>query len=127
MGHEEHGDSGVAPELANQALHVFARAGIESAEGFVHEQNPRLRDQRLGDGDALLHASGELVGILAGVAFAQADAANIAEALPRGTARRRRRYRGVKRVNRLNSLTSGPKVMLSSTVLSGNSEYFCGT
>ncbi len=35
--------------------------------------------------------------------------------------------RGVKWPSRLNSLTSGPNVMLSITVLSGNSEYFCGT
>src|SRR5580704_15726748 len=79
VGHEEHGDSGVAPELADQALHVFARAGIESAEGFVHEQDAWLGGQRLRDGHALLHPSGELVRVFAGVAFVQSDAANIAE------------------------------------------------
>ncbi len=114
-------------KLADQLLHAAARAGVERAEGFVHQQNPRLRHQRLRDRHALLHAAGKLVaGICLASLFAQTDALQVVESLlaelPAAPVER-----GVRRPNRLNSLTSGPKVMLSSTVLSGNSEYFCGT
>ena len=69
----------VRPELADQLLHVAARAGIERAEGFVHQQDSRPRHERLGDRHALLHAAGELVRVFAGVALAQADAAQVVE------------------------------------------------
>jgi len=45
VGHEENRNSGVAPELANEASHVLARARIERAECFVQEQNPGFVDQ----------------------------------------------------------------------------------
>ena len=86
-----------------------------------------LRDQRLRDGHALLHAAGKLVGIFRGVGFVEADPAQMAQRLARGT----RGGAGNSAASsapagRIRS-TSGPNVMLSSTVLSGNSEYFCGT
>jgi len=43
-------------------VHVGADAGIEGAEGLVEEQDLRLLDDGLGDGQALLHAAGQGAG-----------------------------------------------------------------
>jgi hypothetical protein len=48
--------------VQDQVVHDFARLRVERAEGLVHQQNLRPPHQRAGDGDALLHAAGELVG-----------------------------------------------------------------
>ncbi|MNG35994.1 hypothetical protein D3C84_1228880 [compost metagenome] len=45
-------------------MHVLADARVERAEGLVEQQHARLHDQRLGDGQALLHAAGELARVL---------------------------------------------------------------
>src|ERR1700688_3663997 len=81
MSYKQDGDAGVAPELADQALHVFPRAGIERAEGFVHKKDARAGDQGLRDCHTLLHASRELMGIFAGVFLVQAHTANVTEGL----------------------------------------------
>ncbi|MNF85959.1 hypothetical protein D3C84_683790 [compost metagenome] len=64
MGDHEHRQPGLAPQLQEQGVHVFADARIEGAEGFVEQQHPRPHDQRLGDGQSLLHAAGELRRVL---------------------------------------------------------------
>src|SRR5439155_15897059 len=56
----------------NQPLHSFARARIKGAEGLVHQENRRLHDQGLSDGDALLHSSGKLVRVFARVGLIEA-------------------------------------------------------
>ncbi|MNF06498.1 hypothetical protein D3C76_1210710 [compost metagenome] len=53
-------------------MHVLADARVEGAEGLIEQQNARLHDQRLGDGQALLHAAGKLRGVLV-QGMAQAD------------------------------------------------------
>ena len=53
-------------------LHPLAGHLVERAERLVHQQQPRALGQRPGDGDPLLHAAGELVGVGSGE-VAQAD------------------------------------------------------
>ena len=60
VGDHEHGHAVLAPERGQQLLHVDADAGIERAERLVEEQDLRPPEQGLGDGEALLHAAGEL-------------------------------------------------------------------
>ena len=72
VGDHEHRQPGFAPQLQQQLVHVFANAGVEGAEGFVQQQYARFHDQRLGDGQALLHAAGELRRVFA-QRVAQAD------------------------------------------------------
>ena len=51
-----------------QLVHVAADAGIERAERLVEQEELRPHQQRLGDGEALLHAAGKLRRVaLAGV------------------------------------------------------------
>ena len=45
---------------SGELLHVAPDAGIERAERLVEEEDLRLLEERLGDGEALLHAAGEL-------------------------------------------------------------------
>ncbi len=45
-------------------MHVLADARVECAEGLVEQQHAGLHDQRLGDGQALLHAAGQLRRVL---------------------------------------------------------------
>src|SRR5438128_2255554 len=54
----------LAPQFKQQAVHVFSNARIEGAEGFVEQQHAGFHDQRLGDGQPLLHAAGELRRVL---------------------------------------------------------------
>ncbi|MNI70270.1 hypothetical protein D3C73_1260750 [compost metagenome] len=60
MGDHEHRQLRLAPQLQQQGVHVLADAGIECAERFVEQQHARFHDQRLGDGQPLLHAAGQL-------------------------------------------------------------------
>ena len=45
-------------------LQDFAGLRVERGERFVHQQNRRVDRQRAHEADALLHAAGELVGIM---------------------------------------------------------------
>ena len=72
VGDHEHRHAGVAPERRGELLHIAADAGVEGAEGLVEEQHLRLLEERLGDGEALLHAAGEL-GRVAVPRLAEAD------------------------------------------------------
>lgn len=60
VGHHEDRQPGLAPELEQQRVHVLAYAGVQRAEGLVEQQHARPGDERLGDGQALLHAAREL-------------------------------------------------------------------
>ena len=44
-------------------VEVVARHRVERAEGFVHEQDFRLAEQRAADGSALAHPPGEFPGM----------------------------------------------------------------
>src|SRR6516164_1521088 len=56
-------------------LHFGASGGIERAERLIHQKDLRLHDERLCDGNALLHAAGELVRIFMSVGGMQAHLA----------------------------------------------------
>ena len=60
VGHEDHR----RPELALERLElgpgVDPQLGVEVRERLVHQEHPRLADDRPGQGDALLLAAGEL-------------------------------------------------------------------
>ena len=65
---------------------------VEGAERLVHEDDPRLEDQRAGDGHPLPHAAGKLVRVLVGVGrHVQPDVLDplAAESRPAATAARR--------------------------------------
>ena len=57
--------------VQDEVVHDFARLRVERAEGLVHQQDFGPPHQRAGDGDALLHAAGQLVGV--GVGGSVAD------------------------------------------------------
>ena len=46
------------------SIQFVARDFVQGAEGFVHEEQIGLRDQRARDGDPHLHAAGNLPGIV---------------------------------------------------------------
>ncbi len=48
------------PDLQQQLLHLFAREGIQRAEGFIHQQHARVGRQGTGQAHTLLLATGEL-------------------------------------------------------------------
>lgn len=52
------------PEDAQQiVVQLLAREFVECGEGLIHQEDPGIDRQRPRDGDALLHAARELVGI----------------------------------------------------------------
>ena len=63
VGDEQHGLAVALPDLEQLVLQARARVRIERAEGLVHQQDVRAVGQRAGDGDALLHAARQLLGI----------------------------------------------------------------
>ena len=60
MGDEDHGHLPPLPDAQQFQAHFLPRQGIQRAEGFIHEQHPRVLQQRPADGHALLHAAGQL-------------------------------------------------------------------
>ena len=52
------------PDAQQLVLHLDARQLVERAERLVHQQDLRIERERAGDGDALLHAAGQLGRIL---------------------------------------------------------------
>ena len=56
--------AGLVVDALELEIHALARHGIEGAERLVHEDDLRIVHQRPADGGALLHAAGELPGIL---------------------------------------------------------------
>ncbi len=63
VGHEQHGLAVALPDFQQFLLHAGAGVGIECAERLVHQQDARAVGQRARDGDALLHAAGQFLGI----------------------------------------------------------------
>ena len=64
VGHEHDGGAGLGADAEQLGLHALAGHLVERAERLVHEQQPRALGERAGDRDALLHAAGELVGVV---------------------------------------------------------------
>ncbi len=63
MGDEDDGALLDLRGVQNQVVHDFAGLCIEGAEGLVHQQDAGPAHQGAGNGDALLHAAGELIRI----------------------------------------------------------------
>jgi hypothetical protein len=57
---QHHGRSGLGANVQQQVLHLHPRQFVERAEWLVHQQQFRLKNERAAQGDALLHAAGEL-------------------------------------------------------------------
>ena len=57
-------EPGLPPDALELVVHDVAGHGVEGAEGLVHQQDVGLLRQRPGQGDALAHAAGQLVGLL---------------------------------------------------------------
>src|SRR3989441_2674422 len=64
MGHEDHGLARPAPDVEEPLAHEHARLLVEGAERLVHQEDLRVDGERAADRDALLHAPGELAGVL---------------------------------------------------------------
>jgi len=64
MGDQHNRLASLVVDALQFQVHALARHGIERAEGLVHEDDLRIVHQRPADGGALLHAAGELPGIL---------------------------------------------------------------
>ncbi len=69
MGDEDDGAAELSPDLQEVVVQLEAGDLVERGEGLVHQQQARLGDQRPGDGDAHLHAAGELARIGVAEAF----------------------------------------------------------
>src|SRR5438045_1321824 len=76
MGDEDDAVLFLTPELEQEPLHIFADLGIEGSEGLVHQHDLGLHGKAPGNRHALLHASGELLGISTGPIY-QADLFNV--------------------------------------------------
>jgi len=69
------GDGELVPDLEHQLLQDRARHGVDRREGLIHQQHGGLPDEARAMQNALLHAAGELIGviILVGLQSDQAD------------------------------------------------------
>jgi hypothetical protein len=63
VGHEEDGLPSILPNTQQLDIQLVARHRVKRSEGFIHEQQLRVHDQRAAKGDSLLHAAGKLMGI----------------------------------------------------------------
>ena len=97
VGDEQHGLSGFRPDLQQLLLHRFAGLRVERCERLVHQQDLRVHDQRAREIDALLHAAGELVGIMVLEAGEADHVDEMRRARPSPRACRRRGIRGRRR------------------------------
>ena len=64
--HVYHSLARFPPDVREQALHVVAGQRIESCKRFVHQKNRGIVGKRPCDGDALLHAAGEMMRVRSG-------------------------------------------------------------
>ena len=53
VGDEHRGMAGLLVHLQQPAAELFAHLCVESAEGFIEQQQTRLDGERAGEGDAL--------------------------------------------------------------------------
>jgi hypothetical protein len=51
------------PDFLNVSVKLFACQRIEGSEWFVHQQHSRVRRERTGERNALLHAARELMNV----------------------------------------------------------------
>ena len=63
MSDEEAGLHLLFPSLQQLGLQLGTGLGVQSAEGFVHQKQAGIHGVGTGDGHALLHAAGQLLGI----------------------------------------------------------------
>jgi hypothetical protein len=116
----------VSGHTPHQLLHIGPRRRIQRRKSLIHQQNLRLHDQRLGnrnppaasrlkaDPDTGAHP------IPAISSASTKPAPSLAVRSAGGN------ISGPQLPEQAELLHLRPNVMLSSTVLSGNSEYFCG-
>ncbi|MPM27386.1 hypothetical protein SDC9_73897 [bioreactor metagenome] len=78
MGHKQHRAALNRLQAEQFALERFACHRVQTCKRFVHQYDLRLDRQRFCNGDALLHAAAELVGV---VVFVPAQADQIDELL----------------------------------------------
>src|SRR5712691_3035912 len=69
VGDEDDGLLRFLPDAQQLDVHLLARERIERAEWLVHQDQLGIVDERAGDGRALLHAAGKLVGVFVLVAL----------------------------------------------------------
>ncbi len=62
VGDEDRGRAERGVDVLQLDRQFLAGEGVEGGERLVHQQDARLRQQRPAQGDALLHAAGQLVG-----------------------------------------------------------------
>ena len=65
VGHEDDGLAGRAPDAQHLGVETLPGHLVERSERLVHEQQGGLERERAGDRDALLHAAGQLVRVVA--------------------------------------------------------------
>ena len=73
MADEEVADAVAVLQVLHQVEHLGLHAHVERADRLVGDDQPRPRDERARDGDALALAAAELVRVLVGIGRAQAD------------------------------------------------------
>ena len=60
---EQDGCRKLAAQAGDQVEHLGFHSGVEAGRGLVQDQQPWIDRESHGDGDALLHAAGQLMGI----------------------------------------------------------------
>ncbi len=67
VGNENHRLAFVRSSHQSQQLFLkhFASLGVERGERLIHQQHPRIEDQRSRQSDSLLHAARKLVRVVA--------------------------------------------------------------
>jgi hypothetical protein len=69
VGDEHDGDAAAGPDRQQLALELLSGERIERAERLVHQQDAGIVGEHARNGDALLHAAGELVRVAIGGAL----------------------------------------------------------
>ncbi len=65
VGHEQDGAAGAIPDPQRLLLQLLAGLHVERGERLVHQHDPRPRGEHAREPDALPHAAGEMIGIVA--------------------------------------------------------------
>jgi len=73
VGDEEHGQAELGAQLSQQVEDLGLDGDVERGGGLVGDEQLRAVDDGHGDHDALAHAAGKLVRIIAGAAFGFGD------------------------------------------------------
>ncbi len=64
MGNKKDGHLELFPELEKEYLHILTGSWIERSKGLIHQEQLRLHNKGLGEGNPLLHSPRQFVGIL---------------------------------------------------------------